>query len=498
MTILIAFSMLSIYRIGTVAQEEAEIKIVNPNRNTWYRITRSIDEDGSIDSIEPLVVELEATGSPSGGLYEWKVSAVDTRFDELSLVNITWLSPEEISLTWYIPPWPCWEPYPWCCPCSFPWPLPCPFPDWPEPWFFSWSMLSITCEYIHPLYQPVTDSVNIVVEYGLAGESSIETLIYGEDIVGIGQDTDVAILTSDASDKYTKWANLPSIVPCCCWICAAWEAGTLIGEELSATYPADAPPINSYMDLNQSETYTEPWIIIERTVLDILPLNETDDYHRAVLNATEKMIDVDEALEAMRVTYYRKRWAEKVGDEDAVRLQQQMFIEFFVEYVSRSVDHQNALGTIIDELEKTGDIYISPENITDFQAKLWTEGFPQFELDVFDLFGINPWYIENERRISCLYSPEKLSGNLSSITADFIEEIREVDQKLIERLLRIPLRCDLNGDGRVNILDISIAAMAFGTEPRHPRWNPIPDLNNDDVVNILDIAAVALHFGMSV
>lgn len=57
---------------------------------------------------------------------------------------------------------------------------------------------------------------------------------------------------------------------------------------------------------------------------------------------------------------------------------------------------------------------------------------------------------------------------------------------------------DLNRDETVNILDISIVAMAFGTEPGDEQWNEIADLNNDQIVNVLDISTVAMDFGRTV
>lgn len=54
---------------------------------------------------------------------------------------------------------------------------------------------------------------------------------------------------------------------------------------------------------------------------------------------------------------------------------------------------------------------------------------------------------------------------------------------------------DLNTDGKVDIRDVTIVALAFGSYPGHPRWNPIADLNSDDRVDIRDIALIAAHFG---
>jgi len=41
---------------------------------------------------------------------------------------------------------------------------------------------------------------------------------------------------------------------------------------------------------------------------------------------------------------------------------------------------------------------------------------------------------------------------------------------------------DLNTDGTINILDISVVAMAFGSTPEDPDWNVIADLNSDQVI----------------
>lgn len=54
---------------------------------------------------------------------------------------------------------------------------------------------------------------------------------------------------------------------------------------------------------------------------------------------------------------------------------------------------------------------------------------------------------------------------------------------------------DINGDGKVDIRDVALAASAFGSYPGHPRWNPDADLNEDSTINIIDIAVVAFHFG---
>lgn len=59
----------------------------------------------------------------------------------------------------------------------------------------------------------------------------------------------------------------------------------------------------------------------------------------------------------------------------------------------------------------------------------------------------------------------------------------------------IPKTADLNGDGKIDILDIFSIAKAFGTKPGDTRWITINDLNDDRKVDILDIFTVARNFG---
>jgi uncharacterized protein (DUF2141 family) len=66
---------------------------------------------------------------------------------------------------------------------------------------------------------------------------------------------------------------------------------------------------------------------------------------------------------------------------------------------------------------------------------------------------------------------------------------------------KISIVGDLNGDGKVDMLDIGIAALAFGTRPGDPRWNPNADVTGkvylvpDGKVDMLDIAVIAKNFG---
>lgn len=54
---------------------------------------------------------------------------------------------------------------------------------------------------------------------------------------------------------------------------------------------------------------------------------------------------------------------------------------------------------------------------------------------------------------------------------------------------------DPNHDGIVNIFDLSMVAVAFGSIAGDNNWNPSVDCNNDGEIDIFDLVAIASHFG---
>ena len=59
----------------------------------------------------------------------------------------------------------------------------------------------------------------------------------------------------------------------------------------------------------------------------------------------------------------------------------------------------------------------------------------------------------------------------------------------------ITIKGDVNGDGKVNILDIATVASLYNTYPGHPKWNPNADLDDNHKIDIIDIAKAAKNYG---
>jgi len=74
-------------------------------------------------------------------------------------------------------------------------------------------------------------------------------------------------------------------------------------------------------------------------------------------------------------------------------------------------------------------------------------------------------------------------------------DVNLTDNTLATRPITVRILGDINGDGRVDGRDITIAARAFGTRPGDPRWNLDADINGDGKVDGRDLVMIARNFG---
>lgn len=63
--------------------------------------------------------------------------------------------------------------------------------------------------------------------------------------------------------------------------------------------------------------------------------------------------------------------------------------------------------------------------------------------------------------------------------------------------VKIRIVGDVNADGTVNVLDLILVDMAFGSKPGDPNYNMYADVNRDGNINVLDMIIVSTHLGES-
>jgi hypothetical protein len=89
--------------------------------------------------------------------------------------------------------------------------------------------------------------------------------------------------------------------------------------------------------------------------------------------------------------------------------------------------------------------------------------------------------------------------NITAVASTVLSEI-DIDNNVKSSLVLVKVRLfgDVDGDGKVDMVDIGFAAAAFGETPSRPRWlpwGPYADVTNDEKVNLFDIAWIAKNFG---
>jgi hypothetical protein len=66
---------------------------------------------------------------------------------------------------------------------------------------------------------------------------------------------------------------------------------------------------------------------------------------------------------------------------------------------------------------------------------------------------------------------------------------------LVKNLIRILPWGDIDKDGNIDLLDVSVVFFGYGSTPGTPRWNPLADIDGDGFIDIIDAGVVARNFG---
>jgi parallel beta-helix repeat protein len=84
---------------------------------------------------------------------------------------------------------------------------------------------------------------------------------------------------------------------------------------------------------------------------------------------------------------------------------------------------------------------------------------------------------------------------LSAYASPVPGETDRADNNLIDGMVYVGIPGDVNGDHKVNIIDILIVAKMYGQNTNDPHYNANTDINNDGKTNVIDILITAKNFG---
>jgi len=82
-----------------------------------------------------------------------------------------------------------------------------------------------------------------------------------------------------------------------------------------------------------------------------------------------------------------------------------------------------------------------------------------------------------------------------NVTLTVTGQLNDGTEFMGSNVIKVRMPGDVNCDGRVDVTDVMLMAMAMCSYPGHPRWNPMADVNEDGKVNLTDFFIVCLNFG---
>jgi len=85
-----------------------------------------------------------------------------------------------------------------------------------------------------------------------------------------------------------------------------------------------------------------------------------------------------------------------------------------------------------------------------------------------------------------------LGAEISGVTneTNLEDNVKNVTIKIVG-----PVLGDINSNGMVEISDIILCALSFGSQLGDPKWNPDADLDGNGIIDIVDLVIIGVNFG---
>jgi hypothetical protein len=142
---------------------------------------------------------------------------------------------------------------------------------------------------------------------------------------------------------------------------------------------------------------------------------------------------------------------------------------------------------------ETARINVTVSNIEDFPENVWVTLY--YNITANKSIDAWPVYLEAEQNYTLQFTWNTAGLPCLNYTLTAVATVSTDSNTPSNGYTTVRLMGDVNGDGRVNLMDIALVARAFGSTPTSPNWNPAADLNGDGTVNMKDVVLVARNFG---
>jgi hypothetical protein len=75
------------------------------------------------------------------------------------------------------------------------------------------------------------------------------------------------------------------------------------------------------------------------------------------------------------------------------------------------------------------------------------------------------------------------------------DETNTLNNVYVDGNVKVKMQGDVNGDGTISVIDLTIVSFAYGSFENEPDYNPVADINKDGIVDMKDLATVAENLG---
>jgi hypothetical protein len=169
----------------------------------------------------------------------------------------------------------------------------------------------------------------------------------------------------------------------------------------------------------------------------------------------------------------------------------------------------NGCNIYANDLHADGSTYYYPVEVTVYNAYLSAS---QFHVKL-EVYAYNGSIVEASQEIlvpglaagastivnfTSIFHPTKTGLYKLTATADSQNEVpenNEANNMIIQDNFPVTVRGDVNGDGKVDVLDAVIVSLAWNATPVSPQWNIKADVNHDGIADVLDAVTLGLYWG---